>query len=111
MVFWLTSRPGWVLVLFLFFFTGLAMLGPYLVRQRVRLAHLRGNNEVAGFKFAVIGVLYAVLLAFVVIITWERFYDAEKALAVEAGSAATIYRLSGGLDETAGAALRADMSA
>src|SRR5262249_58489490 len=75
MVFWLTSRPGWVLILFLFLFTALAMAGPFLVRLRIRLQHLRGNNEVAGFKFAVIGVLYAVLLAFVVIIAWERFHD------------------------------------
>ena len=107
----LTSRPVWVLILLLFLFTALAMAGPVLVRRRIPLERLRGNNEVAGFKFAVIGVLYAVLLAFVVIITWERFYDAEKAMAAEAGSAATIYRLAGGLDETSGAALRADMSA
>ena len=111
MVFWLSSRPGWVLVLFLFLFTGLAMMGPFLVRLRIRLAHLRGNNEVAGFKFAVIGVLYAVLLAFVVIIAWERFHDAEKALAAEAGSAATVYRLAEGLGAEAAVAVRSGMSA
>ena len=111
MVFWLTSRPGWVLVLFLFLFTGLAMTGPFLVRLRVRLAQLRGNNEVAGFKFAVIGVLYAVLLAFVVISSWERFHDAESALASEGGAAATIYRLAGGLDASSTATLRANLSA
>jgi Protein of unknown function (DUF4239) len=111
MVFWLTSRPGWVLVLFLFMFTVLSMAGPFLVRRRIRLAHLRGNNEVAGFKFAVIGVLYAVLLAFVVIITWERYHDAEKALATEAGSAATLYRLAGGLDGASTAAFRVNLSA
>ncbi len=107
----LTSRPGWVLILLLFVFTAVAMTGPFLVRRRIGLAHLRGNNEVAGFKFAVIGVLYAVLLAFVVIISWERFYDAEKALAREAGGAATIYRLCGGLDETTAAVLRGNLHA
>jgi hypothetical protein len=111
MVFWLTSRPGWVLVLFLFIFTGLAMAGPHLVRLRVRLAQLRGNNEVAGFKFAVIGVLYAVLLAFVVIISWERFHDAERSLTTEAGTAATLYRLAGGLEASSAAAFRATLSA
>ena len=111
MVFWLSSRPGWVLILFLLLFTALAMTGPFIVRLRVRLQHLRSNNEVAGFKFAVIGVLYAVLLAFVVIIAWERFHDAERALAAEAGSAATLYRLAGGLDETSAAAFRANLSA
>jgi hypothetical protein len=111
MVIWLTSRPGWVLILFLFLFTGLAMTGPFLVRLRIRLQHLRGNNEVAGFKFAVIGVLYAVLLAFVVIIAWERFHDAENALAREGGASATVNRLAGGLDESSAAALRANLSA
>ncbi len=110
-MYFLSSRPAWVLVLLLFVFTGLAMTGPFLVRLRVRLARLRGNNEVAGFKFAVIGVLYAVLLAFVVIIVWERFYDAEKALTREAGAAATLYRLSSGLDDTATAALRSTLTA
>ena len=111
MVIWLTSRPGWVLVLFLFIFTGLAMTGPFFVRLRIRLQHLRGNNEVAGFKFAVIGVLYAVLLAFVVVISWERFHDAENALAREAGAAATVYRVAGGLDESSTLATRTTLSA
>ena len=107
----LTSRPGWVLILLLFLLTALAMAGPLIVRRRVSFERLRANNEVAGFKFAVIGVLYAVLLAFVVIIAWERFHDAENALAREAGATATINRLAGGLDETSAATLRANLSA
>jgi hypothetical protein len=47
-------------------------------------------------------VLYAVLLAFVVIIVWERFPEAEKALAAEAGHAASICRVSAGEDEGTG---------
>ena len=107
----LTTRPIWVLILLLILFTALAMLGPLLVRRRIALERLRTNNEVAGFKFATIGVLYAVLLAFVVIIAWERFHDAERALAAEAGSAATVYRLAEGLDAAAAVAVRSRMSA
>jgi hypothetical protein len=110
-MYFLSSRSGWVLILLLFLFTALAMAGPFFVRLRIRLAQLRGNNEVAGFKFAVIGVLYAVLLAFVVIISWERFYDAERALAREAGAAATLYRLSQGLDEGSAAVVRQNLAA
>jgi hypothetical protein len=106
----LTTAPAWTLIPLLFLFTALAMAGPILIRRRVPLARLRTNNEVAGFKFATIGVLYAVLLAFVVVITWERFYDADKALAAEAGSAATLFRLSTGLSGEAGAALRHDVA-
>jgi Na+/proline symporter len=102
----LTSAPLWVLFLLLLLFTALAMAGPPLIRRRVPLEKLRTNNEVAGFMFATIGVLYAVLLAFVVIIVWERFHEAEKALAAEAGHAAAIYRLSVGLNEAPAAAVR-----
>ena len=49
--------------------TLVAMAGTVFVRNRVGLASLRWNNEVAGFKFATIGVLYAVLLAFAVFVS------------------------------------------
>jgi len=105
-MYYLTTRPLWVLILLLVFFTALAMAASLLIRRRIGLEKLRTNNEVAGFKFATIGVLYAVLLGFVVIIAWERFHEAERALAAEAGAAVTIYRLAGGLDEPGAAALR-----
>lgn len=105
-----TNLPIWVLIVLLILMTALAMSGPLLIRRRIAFQKLRTNNEVAGFKFASIGVLYAVLLAFVVIIVWERFHDAEKALVAEASAAATIYRLTGGLNEETGAALRAGLS-
>ena len=81
-------------LLFLGVTTLIAMAGPIIVRKQVSLERLIENNEVAGFKFAVIGVLYAVLLAFAVIVVWEKFNDAEKDVAQEAGAAASIYRLS-----------------
>ena len=108
-MYFLTTRPTWVLILLLLLFTALAMAAPVLIRRWIPLERLRPNNEVAGFKFAVIGVLYAVLLAFAVIIAWERFFDAEKALAAESGAAATIYRLSAGLAEPTGAAVRKEL--
>ena len=86
--------------------TLLAMLGPIIVRRYVTLETLTKNNEVAGFKFAVVGVLYAVLLAFAIIVVWERFSDAENNVAKEAGAAATIYRLSQGINGQPGIALR-----
>jgi hypothetical protein len=45
---------------------------------------LKPNNEVAGFKFSVIGVLYAVLLAFVVIAVWQNYSNTEIAVRNEA---------------------------
>lgn len=84
--------------------TALAMAGPVIVRRYVKLDRLRTNNEVAGFKFATIGVIYAVLLAFAIIVVWEKFNEADNDVAKEAGAAVTIYRLSDGIAN--GATLR-----
>ncbi len=64
------------------------------------------NNEVAGFKFATVGVLYAVLLAFAIILVWQKYSDADSIVEKEAGAAAAMYHLSSGLEETRAAALR-----
>lgn len=82
-----------------------AMSGPILIRRRIKLEQLTTNNDIAGFKFATIGVIYAVMLAFAVIIVWQRFSDAETTVVKEAGAAATLYRLSAGAD-TEGRAMR-----
>jgi hypothetical protein len=44
------------------------------------VSRLAENNEVAGFKFAVVGVFYAVLLAFVLIAAWEEYRGTEAAV-------------------------------
>jgi hypothetical protein len=102
----LTTQPLWLGVLLVGAATLLAMAGPVLVRQRLSLDRLRLNNEVAGFMFATVGVLYAVLLAFAVIIAWERFSKAEDVAAQEAGAATTLYRLADNIGGDPGAALR-----
>ncbi len=98
-MYFLTTRPIWLLCLLALLLTALSMAGPFVVRRYVTLERLTTNNEVAGFKFATLGVLYAVLLAFAVIVVWERFHDAEHAVAAEAGAAATLYRLSLGMGQ------------
>jgi hypothetical protein len=73
-------------------FVGSALLLGYLVAlftsREVRSEH----NELAGFILAVIGVIYAVLLAFVAIGVWERFEQAQGRSYDEADALATVYR-------------------
>ncbi|KLK90810.1 hypothetical protein AA309_23735 [Microvirga vignae] len=103
----LDTQPLWLSgALLIGLATLLAMAAPVFVRRRVPSERLRINNEVAGFTFATVGVLYAVLLAFAVIIVWEKFSEAESAAAQEAGAAATLYRLANGIGEGPGEALR-----
>ena len=87
------------------------MAGPIVIRQYISLDRLTPNNEVAGFKFATVGVLYAVLLAFVVVVVWEKFTNAESDVSREAGAAATIYRLIEGIDGELRPTLRNGMTA
>lgn len=82
------------------------MVGSVIVRSQVGLERLRSNNEVAGFKFATVGVIYAVLLGFAVIVVWEKFSDSERHVAEEAGAVATIYRLSKGIEGETGIQVR-----
>ncbi|HTA37712.1 MAG TPA: DUF4239 domain-containing protein [Candidatus Acidoferrales bacterium] len=56
--------------------------------HEVRLEH----NDLAGFILAVIGVVYAVLLAFVAVTVWERFEAAETRSYEEASSLSLVYR-------------------
>jgi hypothetical protein len=108
----LQSQPLWLSGLLLVGLpTGLAMLGPILIRRWVTLDRLAANNEVAGFKFSVVGVLYAVLLAFAIIVVWEKFDTADNIVAREAGAATNVYRLSYGMAEAPATSLRARLSA
>lgn len=68
----LSGLPLWLTAILLVVApTILAMCGPVLMRRRIGLERLTSNNEIAGFKFATVGVIYAVLLAFAVIVEWE----------------------------------------
>ena len=108
----LTTAPLWASgALLVGVPTLVAMAGPIVVRRYVSIDRLTTNNEVAGFKFATVGVLYAVLLAFVVIVVWEKFSDAESDVSREAGAAATIYRLVEGIEGEPGPKLRNGLTA
>jgi hypothetical protein len=62
----------------------LAIAGLFLVRRIADPLALKENNEVAGFIYAVIGVVYAVILAFMVVAVWEHYSEAERNVEIEA---------------------------
>jgi hypothetical protein len=63
------------------------------------------HNDVAGFIFATIGVFYAVLLAFVVIVGWEALTSARNTTYTEADQLANVYWISRYLPSPQGAAI------
>ena len=80
---------------------GLALVHP-LVDVRVRRAH----NDLAGFSIAIISVVYAVLLAFIAVATWESFSSAETIVQAEAGYIGNLYRDTKGFPDQIGEQMR-----
>ena len=69
-----------------------------LVPAPLRLEH----NDVAGFIYAVVGVIYAVLLALVVIAAWEEHEVAKATVREEANELADVFWLAHRLPEPVG---------
>ncbi len=112
MIRFITSSPLWEQTLLVVVLpTLIAMFGPLVIRRFVALENLATNNEVAGFKFATVGVLYAVLLGFSIVVVWEKFNDAQATVEHEASAAATIYHLVPGLAPLQAAATRSALTA
>lgn len=74
----------------------LAHVGLRLVRRRVPLSVLETQHEVAGFIIGVLGAIYAVLLAFVVVAVWDQFSDAKAVVATEANQLNDLTRMAQG---------------
>src|SRR5271156_3234715 len=56
---------------------------------------LREHNELAGFIFAVVGVIYAVILGLIAAGVWERYVNAEVRTFDEASRLTNVYRDAG----------------
>ena len=81
----------WILLLVVLL-PAAAFAGAVLVRRMIGPEVLARHNDVAGFIYAVIGVLYAVLLGFTAIIVWEQFRNAQEGAEQEANALADLYR-------------------
>jgi hypothetical protein len=71
-----------------------SLLGLLLVRWLLPSDRLSRHTNVAGYVYAVIGVLYAVILAQVVVAAWEEYRDARGDAAAEANAVLNLARLS-----------------
>jgi hypothetical protein len=79
-----------------------AVVGLSLVQRLVPTEVRQRHNDVAGFIYAVVGVIYAVLLALVVIAVWEEYERARVTVETEANALAEIFWLAHGLPESEG---------
>jgi len=84
--------PNFLIVLIIaVVYVSLSIIGLSIMRKFHSPAKLKKHNDVAGFIFATLGVTYAVLLSFIVIVTWQNFDEAHKNAAREANDIVSLY--------------------
>ena len=66
------------------------------VQRRLRSELLRRHNDVAGFLFSAVGVLYAVVLGFVVVVVWQKYDGAVSNVENEVNAVADLYHIVDG---------------
>jgi hypothetical protein len=79
-----------------------ALAGLELVQRLVPATSRQPHNDVAGFIYAALGVIYAVLLALVVIAVWEEYRAASETVEQKANALAEIAWLGNRLPEPEG---------
>ena len=70
----------------------LAVAGLLTVRRFIQGPPERGETEVAGILYAVVGGVYGVVLAFLVVVAWERFNATDQAVTTEAADLVEVFR-------------------
>ena len=76
-----------------------AVAGLELVQRLVPYEKREEHNDVAGFLYAVVGIIFAVLLALLVIAVWEQYQRARETVESEANAVAEIAWLAHRLPE------------
>ena len=69
-----------------------SLLGLAAVSRLIKPELRRGHNEFVGFNSALVGVFFAVLLAFIAVAAWESFGKAGETAATEASLAGDLFR-------------------
>jgi Protein of unknown function (DUF4239) len=75
-----------------FVYVFLSIAGLIIVRKYYPYYRCKRHNDIAGFIFATLGVIYAVLLAFTVMVTWEDFDKADEVVNREANYIASLHQ-------------------
>jgi hypothetical protein len=87
-----------------------SIIGLYIIRTFHPPQKLKLHNDVAGFIFATLGVIYAVMIAFLIVVTWQDFDEAQKTAAKEANYIASIHRNAGPLPPSLRNELKTDLA-
>lgn len=95
----LDLHPAFALTLLCSITVLISYMGLKIVRKYYTEDVLKQNHEVGGFIFNAFGIIYAVLVAFVVFATWEEYDNSKKNVEIESIELADIFNNSKALPE------------
>jgi hypothetical protein len=90
---WFCLIPTTLAVFIAVFGTAAVSVAGLLVFHSVVPHQLRSlHNDLAGFLLAIVGVIYAVLLAFIAVAVWQNYSDVDSLVQTEANLVDDLYR-------------------
>jgi hypothetical protein len=108
---WIYNHPTWIVgSVIVGLFVLLSCIGLAIVQRLVPAKIRRPHNDIVGFTIAVVGVVYAVLLAFIAVATWETFRKSDNVVASEANYVGDVFRNTIGLPDDLARKLRAHLN-
>lgn len=112
---WMHTIVQWPLSVSVITVVALSVVVPWLTVWLVRriwpYPSYRENNELVGYTYAVYGLIYGVLLAFTIIVTWERFAATKQLVMHEVTILSEIWRDSQAFPPTIRDNVRKDLTA
>lgn len=95
----LSLNTFWLFMIVLIASASLSLIALIIIRKKIGWEVFRENHEVGGFLFNALGLIYAVLIAFVVFATWDEYDTAQEYCDKEANMLQDIFLNSEGLPE------------
>ena len=88
---------------------GLSIAALFIIRKNLSWESFKENHEVGGYLFNALGLIYAVLIAFVVYATWGDYNESSSVCDKEADVIQSLYLDCEGLPEYAEAGMKKDI--
>lgn len=104
---WIYSHPTWIVgVVVVSLFVLVSCIGLAIVHRLVPVNIRRSHNDIIGFTIALVGIVYAVLLAFIAIAVWETYRKGDEVVGAEASYVGDVFRNTVGLPDDVARQLR-----
>jgi Protein of unknown function (DUF4239) len=105
------SHPTWVVgLLVIGVWSGLSLLGLWVFNRFVDVHVREKDTETVGLTYAIVAVVFAVLIAVIVVDVWETFSKADEIAAAEANKLSNLMLDTAGLPAPVAEAVRADIN-